>query len=422
MFGTSGVRGVAGTDITPRLGLRIGAVAGESSEVVTVGQDTRRTGEALADAVTAGALQAGADVERLGVATTPTVARYARDTAVVVTASHNPPEYNGFKLFNADGTGYTERQRRHVEGEIDRPPVVDASEFGRAHEVEDAEQRHVDDVVTSVGEMDVEVVVDAAGGAASNSTPHALARTGCRVHTVNCRYDDEFARRLPEPVDRHLDDLKRAVRAYAADVGIAHDGDGDRAAAVTADGTYLQPDLLMAAFARHLDVDHVVTTVDASMAIEEVAEVSRTAVGDVNVARTAKQEGAGFGGEASNTWIFPEATYCPDGVLAAAYIAEMASVGLESYVEDLRGYVTERGNVDCRDGEEVVARAGASLRERFDDVSEVDGVRVAVEDGWFLVRPSGTEPKVRLTAESRDAERAGKLLEVACSAVEEAMG
>jgi phosphoglucosamine mutase len=403
MFGTSGVRGVVGERVTADLALRIGAAVGEDAEKLTVGRDTRRTGRGLEDAVVAGALSAGADAERVGIAPTPTIVRYAEDTSLVVTASHNPPEYNGFKPWNADGTAYDEEQREAVEGRVSAGhESVEADAFGDEGTVDDAVERHADSVVGAVADADVRVVVDGGGGAGSRITPRVLRRLGCDVKTVNCEYDGSFSARLPEPTDENLDDLKDAVVAYDADVGVAHDGDADRVAAVDSSGEYVEPDGLMALFALWEGADTVVAPVNTSTVVDEVADVRRTAVGDVKVAAEIKQNGGDFGGEPSNNWIFPDETLCPDGVLAAAKICALASERpLRERIEDLPSRCVRRGNFEVAEERKPEVMNGVERRagDEYGEFTAVDGVRVGVEGGWFLVRPSGTEPKVRVTAE-----------------------
>ena len=425
MFGTSGVRGVVGERVTTDLALRIGAAVGEDAETLTVGRDTRTTGKGLENAVVAGALSAGADVERVGIAPTPTTVRYAEDTSLVVTASHNPPEYNGFKPWNADGTAYDEKQREAVETRVEAEhKSVDADSFGDDRTVDDAIERHSRSIVESVADADVRVVVDGGGGAGSRITPRVLRRLGCDVKTVNCEYDGSFSARLPEPTDENLGDLKDAVVAYDADVGLAHDGDADRVAAVDSSGEYVEPDRLMALFALWEDADRVVAPVNTSTVVDEVADVTRTAVGDVNVAAEIKQNGGDFGGEPSNNWIFPDETLCPDGVLAGAKVCALASErSLRERIDDLPPRYVRRGNFEVSDDRkpDVMGGVAETADEEYGDFSSVDGVRVEVEGGWFLVRPSGTEPKVRVTAEGETDERVEEVYNEATTILREAM-
>ena len=426
MFGTSGVRGVVGELITTDLALRIGAAVGEDAETLTVGRDTRETGKGLEDAVVAGALSAGADVERVGIAPTPTTVRYAEDTSLVVTASHNPPEYNGFKPWNADGTAYDADQRAAVERRVESEHrSVGAEEFGDDRTVDDSLTRHADSVVETVADADVRVVVDGGGGAGSRITPRVLRRLGCDVKTVSCEYDGSFSARLPEPTDENLDDLKDAVVAYDADVGLAHDGDADRVAAVDSSGEYVEPDRLMALFALWEDANRVVAPVNTSTVVDEVADVKRTAVGDVNVAAELKENGGDFGGEPSNNWIFPDETLCPDGVLAAAKVCALASEkSLRERIGDLPPRYVRRGNFGVADDRKarVMIEVGSYAENEYGEFSSVDGVRVEVEGGWFLIRPSGTEPKVRVTAEGETEERVEEVYEEATDILREAMG
>ena len=425
MFGTSGVRGVVGELITTDLALRIGAAVGEDAETLTVGRDTRETGKGLEDAVVAGALSAGADVERVGIAPTPTTVRYAEDTSLVVTASHNPPEYNGFKPWNADGTAYDADQRAAVERRVEAEHrSVRADEFGDDRTVDDSLARHADSVVETVADADVRVVVDGGGGAGSRITPRVLRRLGCDVKTVSCEYDGSFSARLPEPTDENLDDLKDAVVAYDADVGLAHDGDADRVAAVDSSGEYVEPDRLMALFALWEDANRVVAPVNTSTVVDEVADVKRTAVGDVNVAAELKENGGDFGGEPSNNWIFPDETLCPDGVLAAAKVCALASEkSLRERIGDLPPRYVRRGNFGVADDRKarVMIEVGSYAENEYGEFSSVDGVRVEVEGGWFLIRPSGTEPKVRVTAEGETEESVEDVYEEATDILREAM-
>src|SRR5436853_220499 len=221
--------------------------------------------------------------------------------------------------------------------------------------------------------------------------------------------------REAEPTEENLAALRATVRACRADLGIAHDGDGDRMVAVDREGTFVGGDLLLALFARQEVRTGLVVPVDASMVLEDLlpkAKIWRTRVGDVYVAAEIKRRNADFGGEPSGTWIFPKATLCPDGVYAAARLVSMVvERPLDELVGEIPRYPVIRGAVaySTEERAKVESRLDASLRGLSADLSTVDGWRLQFEDGWALVRFSGTEPKIRVLAESRDEARAKEI-------------
>src|SRR2546425_187487 len=218
-----------------------------------------------------------------------------------------------------------------------------------------------------------------------------------------------------EPLEENLAVLASTVRAVHADLGIAHDGDGDRMVAVDREGRFVGGDTLLALFAREEVRRGLVVPVDASMVLDDLlpkATIWRTRVGDVYVAAELKRRGADFGGEPSGTWIFPKATLCPDGVYAAARLVTMvAARPLDAMVQEVPQYPVLRGSVtyDASKRKTIESRLDVALRALGGHVSTVDGWRLQFDDGWSLVRFSGTEPKIRLTAESRDATRANEI-------------
>jgi phosphoglucosamine mutase len=274
-----------------------------------------------------------------------------------------------------------------------------------------------------VGEADLKVIVDCANGPAFNVTPLVLQRMGCKVITINSNPDGHFPGRMPEPTEENLTDLKNAVVSMKADLGIAHDGDADRMVAIDDRGQFLGGDQLLALFAKRFAKEKVVVTVDASMSIDDYidARVMRTRVGDVFVSEEVKKVGASFGGEPSGTWIFPDQTYCPDGVLAAARLVEIASEEkLSTLREGVPVYPTLRSSVGFKADRkaEVLKRLEEEMRAiESKELLTMDGFRHQFEDGWALVRPSGTEPKIRLLAEARDEGRAGEIMKLMSDAV-----
>ncbi|MEM3012689.1 MAG: hypothetical protein QW084_04940, partial [Candidatus Hadarchaeales archaeon] len=261
------------------------------------------------------------------------------------------------------------------------------------------------------------VVVDCGNGAASRVTPFLLREGGCEVLSLNGFPSGEFPGRGSEPSPESLSGLSRVVVSSGAELGFAHDGDADRIAVVDDRGRFVQPDRLLALVASHLvgRGEKVVTTVDASSVVEEWVErkggkVVRTRVGDVSVARALKEVGGRFGGEPSGAWIFPEAHLAPDGPLAAVMVLRMLEEGgrkLSELLEEVPSYPLLREKLPCSPAERVekMERLRREYRKLGGVVGaeEVDGLRITFEEGsWVLVRPSGTEPYLRITCEARE--------------------
>jgi phosphoglucosamine mutase len=250
------------------------------------------------------------------------------------------------------------------------------------------------------------------------------------VETLNAQADGGFPGRPSEPTAENCGTLRDLVSAGQFDLGIAHDGDGDRMLAVTESGAWVPGDVLLALFAREAvgEGEQVAVPVDTSLAVADAVadaggSVVRTRVGDVYVAERASETGVAFGGEPSGAWIWPSATLCPDGSLAAATLAAMvADRGpLSDLVESVETYPIRRTSVETGEKEAVMERVAGRIEGAYDDVTTLDGVRVDLGDAWFLVRASGTQPLVRVTAEARAPARADAAFEEARTLVEGAI-
>ena len=433
LFGSSGIRGLANAEITPELLLDVGRAVGVEYGNVVLGRDPRLSGRMLASAFTAGVLSVGGGVCDAGVVSTPTLARGARDygCGAVITASHNPGEYNGIKLWNPDGMAFTGEQQHEVERALAakdwQPAAWDA--VGRFTERSDLIECHRAAILKAVGSAGLHVVVDCGCGASATITPYVLREMGCRVTALNAQMDGHFPGRDPEPTEEHLAALRAAVPALGADVGIAHDGDGDRMVAVDARGAFVGGDKLLAVFAKERARKGLVVPVDASMALDDMlpgVPVYRTRVGDVYVAQEMKRRGADFGGEPSGTWIFPDQTMCPDGPFAAAYLVSLLRERtLKEILAAIPAYPVVRGALpfDAAKRETLSASLSHAVSGlAANEVTTLDGWRLAFDDGWALVRLSGTEPKVRVTAEARDVTRAKAIYDRVFAAVQGAVG
>jgi phosphomannomutase/phosphoglucomutase len=443
LFGTNGVRGVANVELTTDMAMDLAKGFGTFRPgTIAVGRDTRESGEMIKAAVIAGLLSTGCRVVDLGIAPTPAIQYYVRecglDGGIVITASHNPPEYNGIKGIASDGTEYSHEDEAVVES------LYYSKEFVRAGwsqtgglSTADPLPMYIDGIVSSVDAEAIQakrfkVVADTGCGAASLTTPFLLRRLGCKVVTLNAQADGTFPGRNPEPTGSEINDLKAAVVAAGADLGVAHDGDADRAVFVDEKGRFVNEDVLLAIMAEHIlkkkPGSTIVTPVSSSSLIQDIADrygakVVWTPVGSIYVARTMMATGAVFGGEGNGGLIFPGFQYCRDGGMSAACMLEMlAHTGskLSAIVDEMPAYYSIKDKIRCKDKEAVMRKVAAHVKG--EKVDATDGLKIYRPEGWVLIRMSGTEPIIRVFAESRTESGAKKLAEYGVGLVNEYNG
>jgi phosphoglucosamine mutase len=405
LFGTSGIRRLVDDNLIS-LALRVGLATGKIYSKVALGRDTRTSGSALSHAVTSGLLAAGANCSDAGIIPTPTLAFLTREfeAGIMVTASHNPPQYNGLKLINPDGSAFSAEQQKQIEELVDGPTPTQTrwGKMQKGEINETAVEKHITRILEDFQErLKIKVVVDSGCGAAYFITPNMLKRLGCEVITLNCSPNGIFPHDV-EPIEANLGDLMNTVKKCGADLGIAHDGDADRMMAVDNLGRFIPGDKMLAILGQACGTKTLVTTVDASLSIDEMSFiVKRTKVGDPYVSEELKRGGE-FGGEPSGAWVFPALSLCPDGIYAAAKIAAIASREKLSYlVDNIPSYPMIRGNISgkIKYMDKLKEKLLAGLEPAA--IETVDGLKMSFKDGWILVRPSGTEPKIRLTAEAK---------------------
>jgi len=446
LFGTSGLRGLVNADLTPSLAVRVGMALGTFIRTgkVLVARDTRASGLMLENALVSGLMACGIATYCFGVLPTPVLAyltvKLRANGGLMVTASHNPPQYNGIKIFDMDGMAYDEERQGKLEKIIDGGDfrLADWQNLGTV-EYGDESQLYVDMVLKNItlGKK-WRIVVDPGCGATSHIAPKIFKKLGCEVKAVNSQPDGFFPCRSPEPNAESLKPLSKIVRGLQADVGVAYDGDGDRAAFIDEKGAFVDFDRVLAAYAAHVlkrsGGGTVVTNVEASMCLEKMVEplggkVVRTRVGDVYVAEAVKKFGSVFGGEPCGAWIHPKHHYCPDGILSSVLLLralEDEGKSLSEFVADAPSYPIVRKNIHCRNEVKhlAVKRAEDLLKRAFLDykqISTVDGVRLSLMDGWVLVRASGTEPLIRLTVEGESLKTAKAIMDRALAAVKRAL-
>jgi phosphoglucosamine mutase len=423
LFGSSGVRGLANVDLTPILACKVATAVAMYSNAkrAVVARDTRVSCGMLEDALVSGLVSVGTDVMLLGVVPTPVLAYITKvlgaDVGFMLTASHNPPQYNGIKVFNAD-LSYIDEDQDAVERVVSQGFLVlaDWRNIGKSSSA-DASQIYLDTAQKAVSlKKKWNVVVDPGCGAAFDIAPKMLRALGCKVTALNAQPDGFFPARKSEPTDESLQDLAKTVKALGADIGIAFDGDADRVAFVDEKGVFVNFDRSLAAYGalalKRSGGGTIVTNVEASMCVETEAEkyggkVIRTRVGDIFVSEAIKRYGAVFGGEPCGAWIHPQIHFCPDGPLSAALFLEAleeARKSVSEFIGEVPEYITTRENIACKNEQkyELVDKLGNALKAEFPDYvdfSIVDGLRLSLKKGWLLVRASGTEPLIRLTVE-----------------------
>jgi len=428
LFGSSGIRGKFNDHITPEFVCRIGQAVGNLYDEVVIGWDARTTSPLLSNALSAGLMAAGANVNVAGMVSTPTLANAAKDmkAGVMITASHNPPTDNGIKLWNPDGSSFGSIQMEQVEElliDTDPPPTT-WDKVGKIRNIDWAVDRHIDKITKIIGKLDATVVVDCGNGATTNITPYLLKGLGCRVITLNGHPDGSFPGRSSEPTEENTRMLAKMVVETGADIGIAHDGDGDRTVAVDEKGNFADGDSLMPLFSKLEGKTKIVVPVNASMAVDrylENIEVVRCRVGDVYVSEMIKEVNADFGGEPSGTWVFPRASLCPDGIFAAARLVQIVMERpLSEYLAEIPKFsvIRKRVDMDMSKADEIMLQLKTGLEALGPkELSDLDGVRVVFDNGWILLRPSGTEPKLKIVIEGDSQESADSLFANALTVV-----
>ena len=425
MFGTDGVRGVANTDLTCPLAFRLGqaAVRFQGPRII-VGKDTRLSGDMLEAAVCAGITSMGGTALLAGVIPTPAIALLANqlecDGGVMISASHNPPEYNGIKLFDGKGFKLPDEVEDQIQAAIESGTMDEGRPAGDAvgtiEEVADAVERYVQHAVDSIKSQDVDfsgmkIALDCGHGASCVSSPEALRRLGADVHVLNESYNGVDIN--VQCGSTNLDPLKAFVAEIGADVGIAHDGDADRVMLVDSRGNEIDGDMMEAVLALdmkkrgRLPDDVAVSTVMCNLGFVNFmksngVEVKQTKVGDRYVLELMRDEGYAIGGEQSGHLIMLDYNSTGDGLMTAVQsLASMRRLGLtadqaaELYVH----YPQELINVRVSDKEAALANDAVQAAKKAAEDAMGDTGRV-------LLRPSGTEPVVRVMVEAASDEDA----------------
>ncbi|MDI6884136.1 MAG: phosphoglucosamine mutase [Hadesarchaea archaeon] len=443
LFGTFGVRGLANQELTPKLAFDLSLalathLGGEGK--VAVGYDNRTSSEMFEQAIVAGLTAGGCDVLRLGLTPTPVLSfgirHFSCDAGIIITASHNPPEYNGIKFWGREGAGFVRERESEIERIVERGgKQASWQRIGRASEA-DALGPYISALLERAPKFKrkLKVVVDCANAAGSVVTPRLLRELGCEVVSMNSQLDGTFPGRKLEPVPENLTELAKTVVSCNADLGVAHDGDADRTLVVNERGEILSGDRVFAIAALHhlcgRQRPRILTTVATSSVIDDVAKrlngkVIRTKVGEPEIVGEYRKRGGDIGGEENGGVLFFDWLPCREGIMTAVkFIEALDSSGMKVSELDtsLPTYCQVKQRVECPN--ELKPKALKILAKRFAKykLDRTDGIRVLFDDGWLLLRPSGTEPILRCFAEGKTDKRAKELAALGMKELKAAIG
>ncbi|MCL4342688.1 MAG: phosphoglucosamine mutase [Candidatus Thermoplasmatota archaeon] len=430
LFGTNGIRGVPNEDLTSDLCIGMGrAIASHfNASRIAIARDTRQSGDYIFSLVSAGLLSGGSDLTNIGTLPTPGLQIYCKMHAipgVMITASHNPPKYNGLKVIEPDGT----EASRQTEEDLERlfhsgsPKKADWRSLGSITSEPEFYKTYVERVLDSAKmagkNVKLKIAFDAGNGASYLTTPLLLQKTGAKLTTLNSNPDGLFTSRDSEPKPENLTALSSLMKSGEYDMGIAHDGDADRCVFYDEKGEFLDGNSILPILTKYYCKrgDTVVTPVSTSDSLEDVCRSNdirliRTKVGAPLVARTVIQEKAALGGEENGGIIYPRHQYCRDGAIAAMLIISiMNSTGkrLSDLLSEIPRYHVLKSSVQRKGKWEDIEARIRSI-DGIQKIDETDGLKVWERTGWVLIRPSGTEPIIRVYSNAKDEEAGRKLL------------
>ena len=445
MFGTNGVRGIINQELNVELVLNLSRAVGSllGPGLVGIARDSRMGGEMFTQAVTSGLTSTGCSVVIIGHAPTPTlqymIPRLGCVAGIMVTASHNPPQFNGIKVLGSNGVEVSRETETQIESiyHSNQFKTADWNKIGQVTYYDSAIDVYIEGIkslidIEAIKNKKLKVVVDCANSVGGLVTPRLLRELGCKVISLNAQLDGSFPGRNPEPIPENIKDLAAMVRVTEADLGIAHDGDADRATFVDETGRVLWGDQSFALIAsRVLAKKHgstVVTPVSSGRLIEDIARkaganIDWTTVGSVDVSHRLEETGAELGGEENGGVFYPAHQPVRDGAMTASQVIEiMALEGktLSKIVSELPVYFNTKVKVPVpQEKKESLLEALLELSKDMNRIT-LDGVKIIHDDGWFLIRPSGTEPIYRCFAEGKTQETADRLSDEGVKLIERA--
>ncbi len=436
LFGTNGIRGLVNVELTPEMAIKVGCSIGTffGRKNLLLGHDARTSGVMLSKAVISGLTATGCNVFFAGMAPTPSlqyaVKNHNMDGGVIITASHNPAEYNGIKVIWSDGIETSHEQEVEIENIYFDNKLVFAEwdKLGRERELQGINDEYVQAIMKLVNQPKIaqkhfHVVVDAANSVGGITAPPLMRELGCKITTINANIDGTFPGRLPEPRPESLGELASTVKAIGADMGVAFDGDADRSIFVDENGMIYWGDKTFAIIIKQFLIKNpgakIVTPVSSSTLIKDTVEAYKgelvwTKVGSVTVSQKMKELDAKLGGEENGGVFYGPHQAVRDGAMTTALLLDiMAQTGqsLSKLVAEQPQYFIEKGKIECPDEKKEILLQKLYEQVKGENISTIDGVKIWFSDNSaILIRPSGTEPVYRLYAEAKNHEKALKLV------------
>ncbi len=436
LFGTNGIRGLVNVELTPEMAIKVGCSIGTffGRKNLVLGHDARTSGTMLSKAVISGLTATGCNVFFAGMAPTPAlqyaVKNHNMDGGVIITASHNPAEYNGIKVIWSDGIETSHEQEVEIENIYFDNKIVFAEwdKLGRERELQGINDEYVQAIMKLVNQQKIaqkhfHVVVDAANSVGGITAPPLMRELGCKITTINANIDGTFPGRLPEPRPESLGELASTVKAIGADMGVAFDGDADRSIFVDENGMIYWGDKTFAIIIKQFLTKNpgakIVTPVSSSTLIKDTVEAYKgelvwTKVGSVTVSQKMKELDAKLGGEENGGVFYGPHQAVRDGAMTTALLLDiMAQTGqsLSKLVAEQPQYFIEKGKIECPDEKKEILLQKLYEQVKGENISTIDGVKIWFSDNSaILIRPSGTEPVYRLYAEAKNHEKALKLV------------
>jgi phosphomannomutase/phosphoglucomutase len=438
LFGTNGIRGLVNIELTPEMAIKVGASIGTffgKEKNLLLGYDARTSGPMFAKAVISGLTATGCNVFFAGMAPTPSlqfaIKNHKMDGGVIITASHNPPEYNGIKVIWSDGIETSHEQEVEIENIYFNNKIIFApwDKLGVKRELTGINDEYIQAIKkhvnkTRIANAHFHVVVDAANSVGGLTAPPLLRELGCKITSINANIDGTFPGRMPEPRPESLGDLASTVKAIKADMGVAFDGDADRSIFVDANGQIYMGDKTFAVIIKQYLQKNpgakIITPVSSSTLIKDTVEAFKgqliwTKVGSVTVSQKMKEENANLGGEENGGVFYGLHQAVRDGAMTTVLLLSiMAETGksLAQLVAEQPQYFIEKGKIECPDDKKAILQQKIYEQVKSENVSTIDGVKIWFSDASaILIRPSGTEPVFRLYAEAKNQQKALQLVE-----------